>query len=520
MIEFLEPRIAPAGLIDVVVSRGNVVLTTVTGVDGDESAVITLPSAGSLTITPGPTVGIRFNGTTSAPGLPLTVAGFTGDLRVSLGGGNDSLTLDGGSYPGDVSVNLGDGRDRLVAGAIAEPGRNFLFADGVSVGGAFSVKAGRHADTIEITGNTAVFGGPVSVHSGSGVNSLLVSAADTTIAGSARFSSGGGSDLFVFKGAKLLVEGALSISSGAGSDTVQFTPQLAELSVGDALSIASAGSRSAVIEQTITGVAKVTIGGALKMKGGTGDRVTQSITGGPGTVGVGGSIDFSATNPTVHIQALTSGGAGFEVEGFVRFTSRAITADQTLSLSTVATPMITGDVALAGGIQVVLAVAGQIGGDVRITTAAGRNATVSLSDAAISGAVRVVTRDTFGHTAAISLEDLGVQGDIAILSGIGASTLRVNQLDASGRFVASLGDGQNQFRIEQDGVAGNTTFHGAVVLTGGRDADTFLIAKTGNDAVAFLATVIADGRAGIDTVAEGEASSHPAGLVLEKRNVP
>ena len=520
MIEFLEPRIAPAGLIDVVISRGNIVLTTVTGVDGDESAVVTLPSAGSLTITPGATVGIRFNGTTSAPGLPLTVAGFTGDLRVSLGGGNDLLTLDGGAYPGDVSVNLGDGRDRVVAGAIAEAGRNFLFADGVSIGGAFSVKAGRHADTIEITGDTVVFGGSVSVNSGGGVNSLMIAAADTTIAGSARFFSGGGSDLFIFKGAKLLVEGTLSVGSGAGSDTIQFTPQMADLSVGGTLSIASGGSRSAIIEQSITGVAKVTIGGALKMTAGTGDRVTQSIAGGSGILGIGGRIDFSATTPTIHIQALSSSGGGFEVEGDVRFASRAITANQTLSVSTTVPAMITGDIKLTGGTQVVAAIAGQIGGDARITTGVGRNAAVSVSDAAIAGAVRVVTRDTFGHTAAISLEDLSVQGDIAILSGIGASTLRINQLDASARFTASLGDGENQFRIEQDGLAGGTTFHGAVVLSGGRDADTFLIGKTGNDAIAFLAAVIADGRAGLDTVTEGEASSHPAGLVLEKRNIP
>lgn len=520
MIEYLEPRIAPAGLIDVILSGGNIILKTVTGTDGDESAVITLPSAGSLTITPGASVGVRFNGITSAPGLPLTVSGFTGDLRVSLGGGNDSLTLDGGAYPGDVAVNLGDGRDRVFDGLITEPGRNFLFAEGVSTNGAFSVRAGRHADTIEITGASVLFGGSVALNLGGGANSLMVAAAETTIAGNAQVFAGSGSDLFVFKGAKLLVEGSLTAVSGAGSDTVQFTPQMADLSVGGSLSIASKGSRSAILEQSITGVAAVTVGGSLKMKAGTGDRVTQSIAGTIGALGIGGRIDFSATTPTTHIQALSSSGASVEVEGAVRFASRAIAANQTLSISAATTAMLSDDIVLTGGTQVVLAVAGQIGGGVQITTGFGRNAAVSVSDAEIAGAVRVVTRDTFGFTAAISLEDLGVTGDIAIRSGIGDSTVRVNQLDAASRFTASLGDGENQFRIEQDSLVGDTTFHGAVVLTGGRDADTFLIGKTGIDAVAFLATAIADGRGGLDTVTEGEASSHPAGLVLEKRNIP
>ena len=520
MIELLESRIAPAGLIDVVFSHGNVQFSVPTGDAGDESAVLTRPAAETLVITPAADVSLRFGGISLPPGQPLSITEFTGDLRASLGGGNDSLTLSGGTYPGSIYVNLGGAQDRLgTNGEILQVGKNFLLADGIAVNGAFTIRGGAQPDSVELHGASFQADGSFSVSLGGGVNQFTADATIFQLGGNARVSSGGASDLLLFKSAKIAVAGNLSVASGGGSDTVQFTSAVAELAVNGNFAIASSGSRSAIIEQSLTGIAKIMIGGSLRMSAGTGDRVTQSVSATSGMLSIG-SVLFLAANPTEHIQVISTSGEGITIGGAVAMKSHALNAHQTVSTQTTAPAVVAGPLSLRGGTSVVVALGGDVHEGLTVITAARHSASVSVSDATIDGNLRIITKDGFGLSAAISLSDLAVDGPVSIVGGIGATTLKVDQTLVGQSFIAALGDGANAFRIEQESQSGASIFTGNVELRGGNGADSFLIGGVGNNTIQFLAGVLANGAAGTDTLTEGDAVTHPAESPLVKRNIP
>ena len=479
MIEFLEPRIAPAGLIDVAFSRGNLVLKSLTGDAGDETATITRNGVDGITITPGANVAIRFEGTIFPISAPLALTGFSGKLTAKLGGGNDTLILDVGTYSSDVSIDLGDG-----------------------------------ADTLEIRGGTVDFAGKLALSLGKGANQFTLAAADFHAAKGLTVNSGSGADLLIFKSAKLDIDGSLTVASGGGSDTVQFTSAIAELSVEKNFTIAASGSRSASIEQSLAGLGKIDIGGKLTLSAGTGDRVQQVLSGTIGTLTIGGDVAFSATNPTEHTQVLAGGGA---LGGSLRMTTRALTGTQTFSATT---GTLAGAVTLSGGTAVVLDFAGSIPKDLAITTAKNSTANVTLSAATIDGNVSIVTKDGFGLAASIAIQDVIIHGALAVTGGIGATTLKVNQADIAKTFTVALKDGANRFLIEQENQPGASIFRGAVKLTGGIDVDTFTLGGTADNAIQFLATIIADGKAGTDALTEGAASTHPVGLTTVKVSIP
>ncbi len=517
MIELLESRIAPAGLIVVTLSNGNVLLKDGPDDAGDESAILTQPADGKLVITPAANVSVRFLDTTTEPGIPLTLDGFTGDLVASFGGGNDSLTLNGGTYSGDVRINLGDARKNPLP---AEVSGNYFVANGVTFGGAFIYNGGAQPDSVEFYGSTTVVEKKFSVSLGSGANQFIANVADFQLKSGMQISSGTGNDLIVFKGAKLAVTGGLSVRSGAGSDTIQFTSGISDLSVSEDLSIVSSGSRSVTVEQSITGVAKISVLGSLKMTAGTGDRVQQTLTGTTDSLEIEGSVRFSATNPTEHTQSITASGTGFTVAGAIALNSRGLTSSQTLSVHTSDVKIIGGSVSLRGATSAVLSVNATLSEPASIITSSGRSASISVIDTTFGGDLRIVTKDTFSRTASITLNGINAMGAIDITGGSGATTLKVDQTQVSHTFKASLGDGANRFLIEQESQDGVSAFTEDVELIGGRDVDIFLIGGTGNNALHFVAEVIANGRGGIDTLTEGEASTHADGRVLVKRSIP
>jgi hypothetical protein len=513
MIEFLEPRIAPAGLIDVTLVKGSVFLKSVTGDAGDESAVIAQIGANGILISPDSDVAIRFEGITSTPGKPLSLIGFNGKLSVALGGGNDSITLEGGTYQ-DVRIDLGDAGK--TGGAITRT--NFFTANGVTFAKSFSYIGGNGGDSVEFRGAATSISGAMLLSLGGGANVVTVTGGDFHAASGMSVKSGGGNDLITIKSTKFLVSGNFSISSGGGNDTVQFTSDISELEVTKNLTIAASGSRSAIIEQSFTNLGKITIGGSLKLAAGTGDRVLQSLSGTSGAVSVGGPVHFSATNPTDHTQ-LISTRAIATIQGDISLISRGLSVSQSLT-STNGAASISGSVVLSGATSAVIGYDGTLSKDVAIFTSARFNASVGISATSLDGDLRIATKDKFGLTATIDLRNLVVKGTASIVSGVGATTLRANQIDIAKTFTASLGSGANQFLIEQDDQAGMSVFRAAVALIGGGDADSFLIGGTGNKTVQFLASSVADGKGGTDTATEGEASTHPDGLPLVKRNIP
>lgn len=173
-IEFLESRIAPASVVDIIVSGGALTLKTLAAGDGDESlAIIAGDAAGEYVIDPDPGTKVRFNGVELADGAPQAVIGITKGMTIALGIGADTLTMSGLIVSGSVKLDLGAGANSFTAVG--------------SVLGPLSYKAGDGADTINLT-NSAI-GGAAKLEPGTGGSTTnisgLVVAGDLTIKGSA-----------------------------------------------------------------------------------------------------------------------------------------------------------------------------------------------------------------------------------------------------------------------------------------------------------------------------------------------
>jgi hypothetical protein len=507
MIELLESRIAPAGIVEVIFRNGGLMLKSQTGDGGDEALTLTFSGPDSIMVTPDTNVALSFEGIVRNPGQALTFADFHGNLSAALGGGRDTLRLVGGSYSGNVNVNLGEGE-------------NTFIVDNVAISGSLKYRGGTGGDAVEFRGASVSVGESVAVSLGNGGNSFAETSSDFHVGKDFSLRSGVGNDAVIFSGAKLTVPGSLVISTGEGSDTVQILASVNEVAVGKNFTIAASGSRSVTVEQSIVGIGKLTVGGGFKMTAGTGDRVTQIVSGITGEFSVGGSVYLSATNPTIHTQLISSTGASASFGASVKYVSNAITANQTFSLHTTASPTLAGALTVSGGTAILVDMAGTISGAVALTASAKNNSTVALSSAEIAKAVSIVTKDSFGRTASVSISDADIHGAVSVRSGVGATTLAVEHSAFGATFAASLGDGANHFNIEQAGLPGATVFHAAVSLSGGSDADTFVVGGTTNNSVEFLARVIADGRGGTDSLTEGDANTHPAGLPLVKKNIP
>jgi hypothetical protein len=136
-IEFLEPRIAPAGLIDVIISGKSLIIKDTTG--DDSTLEIEGSTTGSITITPDAATGLRVNGSVLTVGNSFTQPFFAGSVSVGMAGGADTLTL-GGHFSGPVKVDLG-------------ADNNFINFDSASISGAVTVKGGPQDDGIQFLGN-------------------------------------------------------------------------------------------------------------------------------------------------------------------------------------------------------------------------------------------------------------------------------------------------------------------------------------------------------------------------------
>jgi hypothetical protein len=128
----LEPRLALAGNVTAVVSRGDLI---VRGDDAGATLTLSQPAAGQVTIT-------GDNTTVNGLAGPVTLPGVTRNLRVYFGAGDDSLTFDADApltLSGDVSVEGGGGSNTV---SVDEVGPLFAAAGAagaLNVGGDLTV---------------------------------------------------------------------------------------------------------------------------------------------------------------------------------------------------------------------------------------------------------------------------------------------------------------------------------------------------------------------------------------------
>ena len=104
-LERLEARIVLAANVAAYVSNGDLI---VTGDNRDADIAISQPRPGEFILTGG-----KINGSDG----PATFSGVTRDLRINLGSGNDSLTIDNSNpitVPGNFSIQGGQGSNSVI----------------------------------------------------------------------------------------------------------------------------------------------------------------------------------------------------------------------------------------------------------------------------------------------------------------------------------------------------------------------------------------------------------------------
>jgi hypothetical protein len=119
-VEALEPRLALSGNVTASLVHGTL---TLTGDPLDNHLVISQPGPHQLTITPA-------DGTTvNGQAKPLTLTGFTRDLRINLGPGNDDVDFDLANpltLPGNLTIDYGAGGTGNKTTQTVNAGGNFL----------------------------------------------------------------------------------------------------------------------------------------------------------------------------------------------------------------------------------------------------------------------------------------------------------------------------------------------------------------------------------------------------------
>lgn len=191
--EVLEARRMLAGNVSAVISDGDLYIR---GDPEDNSLSIdtqNLP-AGQVRLWGSTTF---VNGKTA---IPVVVTGFTRNVHVYLGKGNDGFTVNASTLPGDVEIIAGMDDDTIlvdqtdIAGSLLIRGRegaDSLHVTGSSTAAGLSVFAGRGPDVLSATGNT--IGGDLELHGLRGHDSI--SYCGNAIHGATRIDGGPGENL-------------------------------------------------------------------------------------------------------------------------------------------------------------------------------------------------------------------------------------------------------------------------------------------------------------------------------------
>lgn len=261
VLEALESRLAPAGIVMLDVSGG---VLTVTG-DGDANNIqITETGPGTWNVSDGGGSGTLFslNG-----GAALTSVDFAAanKINATLGSGDDTLSLAGTGVSGAVKVDGGDGADTFnttdvniggnlvvnlgagndtvnvsndltVGGALkvdlGDGDNNFNgFANDISLA-SLSIKGGSGVDSVSLDGHSVAIAGDVTVHTGDGLyNDISLGAEnDLTIGGDVVFRGGTGNDGLNLSGqVSAQVGGAVRFIGGGNEDSFAFRGETASL---------------------------------------------------------------------------------------------------------------------------------------------------------------------------------------------------------------------------------------------------------------------------------------------------
>ncbi|WP_078814814.1 hypothetical protein [Prosthecobacter debontii] len=226
VIESLEPRLAPAGLVSLSLSASGAL--TISG-DAHHNDFQITQSGDQWTISrihdvPGDNTEFRLNG---GPQLESITFDKPVSVKATLGDGNDEMLLNGVDILKTLSVNTGNGDDKLdltsstifstVTVATGDGDDDVLF-DGVDILKTLSVNTGNGDDKLDLT-STQIFS-TVKVTMGNG-DDYFTAGGDLYFAKGLSANLGGGPNTLDVNADTLLSDGNISVVSGGAVNEIQ-----------------------------------------------------------------------------------------------------------------------------------------------------------------------------------------------------------------------------------------------------------------------------------------------------------
>jgi hypothetical protein len=275
LIECLETRIAPAGVVAVSFSNGVLELT---GDEVDnELSLIALPGA-RFVLSAGGETQFQFG----ERGYLYPFLNFSGALKsisANLLEGDDTLQIAGVTTTGRMNIDMGEGK-------------NSTLLIETQVGGSLAVSGGAGDDTVRFAGPSLGVGGNLKIHTGDGAQTLSFETRRTTIGGALTYEGGSGGDTVRIEGSRTEVNsihcdfdvGGASFGGGGRmkvNSDVRATTEggylefdfLGPLFVGGDFDFsATADARIFVKVGFLPGARSLDIGGEVKLSGGSGGK--------------------------------------------------------------------------------------------------------------------------------------------------------------------------------------------------------------------------------------------------------
>ncbi len=490
-LEPLECRIAPAGIVKVAFAGGTLTLT------GDAADnVIEIDPTDSTQVHLIGTAGTQFQFGAGAPVGDLFLSALSGDVKVALGDGDDTVKLSTGLFPRNVVLD-GGGPSKTVPAPVG----NVFNLAGVSVAGSLTIVGKAGADLVNATGALLSIGRDLNLLPGDGNNTVTLNVTSLDVSGKLNYTGGKDVDIFGLPGANILVSGDTTIKTGKFADFVTINPS-DSATFGGKLTIASAGAvLGAGISVALVPTNDLTIRGALTL---TGTDGTDGFTIKPG--------DDLTVNDKVSVSTGKGAGDNVEFHGDVaRFLGD-------FSIKTAADPVIV-DV----GATTSYLVAGNFsyvgGGANNIVTLKGPGAILGASTFDLSAkSEQVLTLDgdtgqlllvgptnikMGGKTGGINVATLSKVNALSALNITAGAAIDVAIFDnvaLHGASRLSFGAGNDVFDYERNAVAGSSTVFAALTVLLGDGDDTARIGDSSADKrVIFNAASTIDAGKGTDT---------------------
>lgn len=476
VLESLESRLAPAGIVTLSMSAG--VLTLNGDSLGNDLQITESGSDWTITSQAGGDTLFRMNG---GPALASITFAAPLSLKANLGAGNDDVLISQALLPGTLNIDGGEGNDAVDL-------------TGTSIGGTATVRLGNGSDYFTAGGNL-YFGKGLSVDLGTGQNTFDVNATSLLSNGSISAIAGGTAiekQTFILAAELGDVKGNVSLRTSTVSQTDFVIGALSDdsLRVSGGLSLISG-----------SGDDKVTLAGSIETLG------TFAMNLGNGSNGV-----LSSSAALLKANALSYvGGAGLDsvtlasqaiqVAGSLSFNGGAGT--NLLDLNPAATLRVGGGLNYTGGTgNDTLLIDGPsavIGGAVIMNASSGNNA---LGFNAVSGSAGAVT---FVAGAGNDVVDVGqfegdsslitVRGNVTLNTGTGSADLMIRDADIYGNLTVNTAvafGGIDTVRLIDSDFRGNvginltgTAESDVVVRDGVFDRAVTINTGSGDDYVAF-----------------------------------